>query len=288
MKFLLESSDKVLKLIEVFKIVKSLGSHCTLFCNSEYIYIQCMDGSHICLFDVKIMKEWFEVYECENETISFMSSAIVKILSLYTPKTKVSMDTDGKQEHLNIELEYADGINKYFKLPLMDIDMDLLEPGENDYSMEFTIKTKTMDKYINELALFGESLSIKSKNDKLIMKTSGSDGSSMINVPHENLEEFVVEEDLNLNVKVDLKYISHITKIYCVFKTMNIKVDSQFPLCVSFAEYKTSDTDNSEENTEETDPLLKIVYFVAPKTLDDDECGDSDDESFGENEVIED
>ena len=288
MRFELESSNKVLKLIEVFKIVKSLGSHCTLFCKNEYIYIQCMDGSHICLFDVKIMKEWFDVYECDDETISFMSSAIVKILSLYSPKTKVTMSTDGKQEHLNIELNYTDGINKYFQLPLMDIDMDLLEPGENDYSMEFSIKTKIMDKYISELSLFGESLCIKSKDDKLIMKTSGSDGSSTINVPHDNLEEFVVEENLSLNVKVDLRYISHITKIYCVFKTMNIKVDSQFPLCVSFEEYE----ENSEENTEEesstgNDPLLKIVYFVAPKTTDDDEDSE-DDNSFGENEIIED
>ena len=219
MKFVIESSSNVLKLIEIFKLIKSLGSYCSLFCKDEYVYIQCMDGSHICLFDVKIMSGWFDEYTAEDETIGFTSSSIVKILSLYVPKTKVIIETDPNGEYMSIEMIFSDGIEKYFKIPLIEIDVDLLEPGENDYSMEFSIKTKTMDKYMSELMIFGEVLSIKSKNDKLILKSGGSEGSSSINVPHDNLEEFVVEEGLKLNVNVDIKYLSMISKFYCVFKT---------------------------------------------------------------------
>ena len=282
MKFVIESSSNVLKLIEIFKLIKSLGSYCSLFCKDEYVYIQCMDGSHICLFDVKIMSAWFDEYTSEDETIGFMSSSIVKILSLYVPKTKVTIETDANGEYMSIEMVFSDGIEKYFKIPLIEIDVDLLEPGENDYSMEFSIKTKTMDKYMSELMIFGEVLSIKSKDDKLILKSGGSEGSSSINVPHENLEEFVVEEGLKLNVNVDIKYLSMISKFYCVFKTMHIKVDSQFPVCVSFDDSSTYNNESDDENNES---LLKILYYVAPKTTDDDI---DDDDSLGSNNIIED
>ena len=284
MKFVIESSSNVLKLIEIFKLIKSLGSYCSLFCKDEYVYIQCMDGSHICLFDVKIMSGWFDEYTAEDETIGFTSSSIVKILSLYVPKTKVIIETDPNGEYMSIEMIFSDGIEKYFKIPLIEIDVDLLEPGENDYSMEFSIKTKTMDKYMSELMIFGEVLSIKSKNDKLILKSGGSEGSSSINVPHDNLEEFVVEEGLKLNVNVDIKYLSMISKFYCVFKTMHVKVDSQFPVCVSFDDSNKHAADNDEED-EPNESLLSIIYYVAPKTTDDDV---DDDDSLGSNEIIED
>jgi len=284
MKFVIESSSNVLKLIEIFKLIKSLGSYCSLFCKDEYVYIQCMDGSHICLFDVKIMSGWFDEYTAEDETIGFTSSSIVKILSLYVPKTKVIIETDPNGEYMSIEMIFSDGIEKYFKIPLIEIDVDLLEPGENDYSMEFSIKTKTMDKYMSELMIFGEVLSIKSKNDKLILKSGGSEGSSSINVPHDNLEEFVVEEGLKLNVNVDIKYLSMISKFYCVFKTMHVKVDSQFPVCVSFDDSNKHAADTDEDD-EPNESLLSIIYYVAPKTTDDDV---DDDDSLGSNEIIED
>ena len=38
-----------------------------------------MDGSHVCLFDLKIKKDWFDDYEANEEIISFNSNIIVKI-----------------------------------------------------------------------------------------------------------------------------------------------------------------------------------------------------------------
>jgi hypothetical protein len=32
----------------------------------DYLYIQGMDKSHICLFDVKIFKSWFNEYQKSN------------------------------------------------------------------------------------------------------------------------------------------------------------------------------------------------------------------------------
>lgn len=289
MKFEISSSLKVLKLIEIFKMIKHLGSYCTLFCKEDYIYIQCMDGSHVCLLDVKIMDKWFDSYEGEEEMISFGSGSIVKILNLYQPKTKIVIDTDKNKETLNIELNYPDNIEKYFKLPLIDIDTELLEPGENDYAMEITMKTKTLDKYVTELMMFGEVISIRCKDDKLLFNSSSNEGNYTINVPHDNIEEFVVDEDVKLRAKIDAKHLSLITKFFCVFKTIDLKVDNNFPLKVRFSDCgETANNSDEEDNESNAEELLQITYFIAPKTDDGEEDEDYDSDELGsvENEVV--
>ena len=288
MKLKLISSQNVLQLIEIFKIIKSLDSYCTLLCQDDYVHIQTMDSSHVCLLDIKIMKEWFESYESKNEIISFHSSIIVKILNLYIPKTELILESVN-EETLNIELIYPDNIEKLFKIPLIDIDKETFDTQDNDYSMEITMNTKVLDKYINELMIFGDILEIQCKNDNVYMKSNGTEGHYNIKIPHDNLEEFVVEENLKLRAKVDSRYVSYISKLYCVFKTINIKVDSQFPMRFYFDE---SYCINKKEETSTNN--LQITYYIAPKIDDDEDENeqDSDEDNLlnnieEENEIIE-
>lgn len=288
MKIVLSSSEKIHKLIEIFKVIKNLSSHCTLYCKEEYIYIQTMDGSHVCLLDIKLMNSWFDVYEIQEcETISFSSNIIVKILALFIPKTKLVIKTSSKGDVLIIELIYPDNIEKTFEIPLMDIEQEYLEPGENDYSMEFTMKTKVLDKYSSEMMLFGEVLQLKCVNDNIYMSSGDQvNGNYKVKIPHDNLEEFAVEEDLKMAVKVDLKYISFITKFYSVFKTIHIKADTQYPMKFYVNE---SSSINKHEDVDENE--LQLTYFIAPKMEDDVEFSDEEDEDDDiseSNEIIED
>lgn len=275
MKFTILSSEKIHKLIEIFKVIKNLSSHCTLYCKEEYIYIQTMDGSHVCLLDIKIMKNWFDSYEIkECETVSFSSSIIVKILSLFIPKTKLVIQTTSRGDYLNIELIYPDNIEKTFEIPLMEIDQEYLETGENDYAIEFSMKTKLLDKYTNEMMLFGEILQLKCVNDNIYMSSGDQvNGNYKVKIPHENLEEFTVEEDLKMAVKVDLKYISFISKFYSVFKTINIKADSQYPM--KFYVNESSSIVTKEGNDENA---LQLTYYIAPKMEDDVEFSDEEED----------
>ena len=93
------------------------------------------------------------------------------------------------------------------------------------------------------------------------------------------MEEFAVEEDLKMSVKVDLKYLSFISKFYSVFKTINIKADSQFPMKFYVNE---SSSINKQEDVGENE--LQLTYFIAPKMEDDVEFSDEEEE----NEEVED
>lgn len=309
MKFTISNHSKIQQFIEIFKVIKNLSSHCSLFCNEERVYIQIMDGSHISLLDVKVQKDWFDTYDSSIENISFGSNLFVKILGLYTQGSQICFQTTSDGDKLSIDLSFSDGSEKSFEIPLMDIDSDILDPGENEYSMECLMNTKVFDKYISELMLFGEVLDIKCKNDNIFFKTCASDTKYSIKIPQENMEEFLIEEDLTLSTKVDIKYINYITKFFSVFKNIRIYVDPQFPLKFYYDEsYSTNtytkdlvskdnnDRDNvdgeevdEDEDDESKTKLLSITFYVAPKIDDDnneDNDDDEEDDDFGENEII--
>lgn len=300
MKFELTSSQKILKLIEIFKIIKNLNNYCCLFCKEDHVYIQTMDGSHVCLLDVKIMKGWFDNYESESCMVCFHASIIVKILSLYLPKTSLKMQTNKSMDKMEVDLLYPDKIVKSFEIPLIDMDTEILETGDTEYGVDLTMRTKVFDKYINEIIMFGDVLSIKCKDENMFLSTNGNEGKYQIMIPHENMEEFVMEEDLKLNVKTNAKYLAYISKLYCVFKHVQIQVDNQCPIKVYFDDSfsmstskkgESTDEEENEEEKEIKDKLIIIEYYVAPKIEDDDMVSDDEDnedcDSLGENHVLE-
>ena len=252
-----------------------------------------MDGSHVCLLDVKIMKPWFDNYKSEDSMVCFGASIIVKILSLYLPKTTLRMQTTTNMDKLEIDLIYPDNIIKSFEIPLIDMDTELLEAGTNDYSVDLTMKTKVFDKYISEILMFGEVLSIKNKEDDMYFSTTGNEGRYQVKIPHENMEEFLMDEDLKLSVKTNAKYLAYASKLFCVFKNVQIKVDNHYPLMIYFDESfsvsgnKKENEETEVENDEEKQQDLTISYYVAPKIEDDEVVSDIEDDDYGENEVME-
>ena len=63
---------------------------------------------------------------------------------------------------------------------LMDIDFEYLQPGESDYSCDFEMNTKVLDKYMSELMIFGEKIDFKYKNDNLNLISSGPEDISVL------------------------------------------------------------------------------------------------------------
>ena len=261
MKFVLKSSNHVLKLIELFKLIRSLNNYCTMYCNKDKIFIQTMDDSHIALLDINIKKEWFESYDCIGETISFNTTIITNILNLYSPNAIITFSTNENSDYLTISLLSQDNNEKAFDIPLVDIDSDVLESGKLNYGLELSISTKKFDKIISEHALFGDSVDIVYNNDNFYMRSVGDLGEYKLKMPHENLDIINCIENTSLYNKISLKFLSYVTKLYSVFKSINIKISNEEgnPLTLQYYE------DNDESH------LLEIIYYIAPKIQDDDE-----------------
>lgn len=269
MKLCISNSEKAHKWIEVFKIIKNLNTYTTICSRCDDLLIQIMDDSHVCLLNIDINKQWFDSYESSDETFSFMSSIMVKLLHLYVPNTLITFET--LNDRLVITFEYEDHSEKIFELNLIDIDKDLLEPQQIEGSLEFKISTKTFDKYISELLLFGDSSELFCYKDNLYFKSSGDEGKITLKLPHDILNELQVEEDLHLKTNVSLKYLSYLTKSNSVFKHLSVHIQKDVPIYLQVIEEH-----------------FKMSYYVAPKISDDEEEESNPMEEFEhlENKVI--
>ena len=79
---------------------------------------------------------------------------------------------------------------------------------------DFSINTKKMDSYINDMQLFGDTLELIYINDSIYMRSSGENGKYQLKLGCELLDNLVVEEDLKMYCKVALKLPNLITKLY--------------------------------------------------------------------------
>jgi proliferating cell nuclear antigen len=258
MLFTLEKNRKVVTLIELFKVVKSLNNFCKMYCKEDELFIQIMDDSHVSLLEIKIKKEWFSSYESENEVVSFNSKILTTIMGLHTLDSVVTFETS--HEHLYVMFKQKDKTEKSFQVNLIDLDSDLMGSQEIEPSLEFTIHTKKLDQYFNELQAFGDTLELVHFNDAIYMRSRGDEGKYTLKITDDLLDELIVEEELRMVCKVPLKYTSLVTKLYSVFKKINVNVSEDSPFTLKIF-----------PNEEDEKDLLEVKFFIAPKVDDEDE-----------------
>lgn len=244
MKFKLHNIQKVAEWVEIFKFIKNINKHITFMAKKDELYIQMMDSSHVCLVEIKFPSSWFQEYESIDEVISCSSAVLVKIFGLYTTDTMIEIaSTEDKLEiHLLNVIQ-----NKHFEIPLLDIDQDLLSPSITDSLMDFSIKSKVFDKYLQEILLFGEDIKIESKDEKIFLHSANDDGKIQIEIEGDNLEEFNVVENFVFTASYPLRYLLLVSKLALVYQQVHLFMDDQSPMRITF---------KSDVN---------INFFLAPK-----------------------
>jgi DNA polymerase III sliding clamp (beta) subunit (PCNA family) len=247
MKFKLNDIQKVAEWNEIFKFIKNINKHVTFMAKRNELYIQMMDSSHVCLVEIKFPDSWFLLYESEDEVFSCSSSVLVKIFGLYTSDTTIEIEsTDEKLEIHLFNLKQ----NKHFEIPLIDIEQDLLSPSITDALMDFSIKSKVLDKYLQEILLFGEDIKIESRDEKIFLHSSNDEGKIQIEVEGDNLEEFNVVENFVFHASYPLRYLLLVSKLALVYQDVHLFMDDQSPMRITFKS------------------TVIINFFLAPKITD--------------------
>jgi len=249
MKIQIKDSKKFIEWCELFKFIHKMNNHISILFKVDEVFIQIMDGAHVCLIDIVIPSSWFFLYEItETTTISVTSSIFVKIFAMYTKDSLFELELD-KEERLNIHF-YNSLQNKHFEIPLMTIEQEILSATITNTLLDFTIKSSSFDKYITELSQFGDDIIIKCSNESLFMETKGDDGQIQIELEGENLVEFNVIENYHFSAKFPVKYLNILSKFSLNYSDVHLYLDESNPLRI------TMDTE------------IKINYFLAPKIED--------------------
>lgn len=263
--FSLSCTRKIFTLIELFKVIKGLNDFCKIHCKKDGIFIQIMDDAHISLLEVNIKSSWFDEFACNVESIAFNSKTFTTIMGLYTLKSKLTVNAN--DEILNITLMPTDKFEKIFEIPLIDLDSDIMETGEFEHSLDFSIRTKKLETIFTELQSFGDNLKLIYINDVLYMKSHGDDAKYTLKITNDLLDDLTVEEELKMVSNIPLKYATLITKMSSALKSVTLHVSQDQPIT-----FEMENDDTIEKDIKSNDGAgLKIKFLVAPKIDDDAE-----------------
>lgn len=258
MKLSINDKNKKDLFIALFQTLKNCSTIISIFFKKDHLFIQGMDKSHVCLFEVRILNDWFTIYEINTddvENVSIDSHTFHTIISKVHDSQNILIYYKGNTDILNIDLASENNntskgdYNKYFKIPLVDFDIDIMSIPETEYEAEFSIVAKKMCEITSQMLLFGNDINFKCCQEEINLITNGTNGEMLVKVPIDDLNEYSIVENEVIDIKYSLGYIDKM----CI--TNKLSNEIQFFL----------NTENPMKIKYDLGDDSSVVFYIAPK-----------------------
>lgn len=258
MKVTISNKNKKDLFVALFQILKGCTSIVRVIFQEDKMYIQGMDKSHICLFEVNIQKKWFDEYILdESSVMSFDTNIFHLIISTKQESHNIIIHSTGSDsDNINIDLvsqEHTKGeFDKHFKIPLADYEYDEMNIPVVDYDAEFSISSKKICEITSQMLSFGTDLNIKCSEERIDLITDGIVGEMLVNIPIDDLNEYSIVEDEVIDLKYNLNYIAKMC--------LTNKLSSEVVFCISANYPMKINYDLGDDSS--------ILFYIAPKISD--------------------
>lgn len=267
----IKNAKKVYQFTQILQNLKGISNELNLVCKEDGLYAQGMDSSHICLFEMCIHLKWFDTYKCTEECVmGIHCEMLFKIISCMKEGQYIDMryDVEKNGDKLMIDL-LGVSYDKSFELSLIDIESDMVELPEKEYTADIKFVSKDFSELISQLSIFGDKLKI-SCNDTIVFNSENELGKVDITVKEEDIVEYMIEEEQTIDCSFGIKFISTITKFSNLNKILNINISEQFPVKISYNldDWKDEKSENDDEENE-TEMTNYISFYLAPLLEDD-------------------
>jgi proliferating cell nuclear antigen len=223
MEIIIQDKLKAELFINIFQNIKLFSDIFTIDINEETFYIQGMDASHVSIFEINLTREWFDTYNVSSSTsLGINSSIFPKILNTWTCDHNIKLNIT-KEDYLDIAFEKISGnteYNKYFEIPLVDVDTEKLNITDQEYTTDLEFDSKKLKKLIDELSIIGEHVNIKCTESEVNATSKSLEGSMTINIPFNDIEAYSIEEGKHVDATFALKYVKNM----CLFNKVSPNV----------------------------------------------------------------
>lgn len=245
----------------IFQNLKVFTEMVNVQFDKDRMYIQGMNSAHVCLYDISISSEWFDLYNCEKSVnIGIHTIILFNILNTRDKTQKIKIDyNEDNCDKLNIS--FLDGTNKnefdkLFETPLIDIIEDKLFIPEIEYQSEFSISSNKFATLIKQLKLFGDNMDIICSENGINLLSNNNCGSSMeVKINIDDVNEYSVDEGESIKVSYSLNYIENITAFHKLTDEIEVSIIKDKPIRFLYI----------------LDEHAVLKFYLAPKITDDDE-----------------
>jgi len=228
------------------------------------MYFQGLDGTHCCLFECRVTKEWFDVYEYKDKTpeihLGINIKILQKILGTKKDNQSITIYTNKKKDKLNVDFVSVDdnvtkSFDKFFEVPLFNVEEVNLNITMDETDVDLIIQSKRFCELMNELYIFNENLTMNFTEEMIEMIASGDIGKMTAKITLEEVTEYAIGE----GIKITESYSINNINMMCNF----CKLNSEFIMGFS--------KDKPMKGTYELGNDSFISFYLAPRISDDDE-----------------
>lgn len=267
MKLTIQDSDKCMIFSELFAHIKNLNPTVTIHFMDDFFFIKDIDINHVALYEIKLSKEWFDEYIVEpddQKTISIVSEFIHKVMNIRDSEQNIIWECNESSDKLDINFTSNSSnssknkmsFDKFFELPIMDINKDTLDIPEIDYDVDMMIPTSIFATIMSQLEVFDESVEFQCSEDKIVLTALSMEGNKMVTqIPVDSLNEYSIISELEepIKLKYSLLYIHKFTNFHKISDVLEINIGREYPI-----QFKYTINDTSFAR-----------FFLAPK-IDDE------------------
>ena len=239
------SSVSAQDFVHVLKGIRGFSLDLVVFRVSDTgIYLQGMDGSHICLFELQFNKKDLSQFEYSEKkdlaVIAVTPTALDKALACFQSGQDLTIDTKGKSP-TSIGFTFAGGgkgcLDKSISIPIHHADGEtLLTIPEVEYDIDLNTGSKCLSNITEQLALFGDRTTIHCNNEVMKFSCSGDHGSINITLDDEKDDdmEYAIVEDLELKQLYNMRFMKLITGFSGIRKHVYMGLKDDSPLSIRY------------------------------------------------------
>ena len=250
----------------IFQHIKVFTEQVNVMFEKDRMYVQTMDGARVSIIEMELPSEWFDSYEHNSPTtitLGVNATILFRVLNSRekTQSIRILYGENGCTDRLNIHFtsDNKSEFDKFFDIPLIDLDTDIMGIPEIEYQAEFALSSPHFSSVINQLQMFGDTMDIECNEDKIMLCANSLDSGKMhVEIKIDDLNAFAIDENKNINVSFSLQYLHNICLYNKLAKDIEIKLSDSYPIQIVY------DLGGEQGHNG------KIKFFLAPKIKDDE------------------
>ena len=254
MEFQISDKKKCETFIHIFANLKYFTDNVLIRVDEEKMYIQGMDNSHVCVYELTLDKSWFSSWQVpEPFDFGVFLPTFNKIIHTWSEKQTIEMcATNADTLDIEFTSEVKGEFDKFFQLPLMDIECDVLGIPDTEYEADITLESDKLKHIIGELASFNDTIQFNCNEERLDIYATSSEGSMKVTMNVDDIEQLAVVEGESIEASFSIKYIANMCQFYKISPNCTIHMSKDVPIKFK---YEIADA-------------CSMVFYLAPKITD--------------------
>lgn len=209
--------------------------------DSSGIKVLCMDGSHVCLINMKLEAENFEYFYCPNNVkIGVSMNNFAKLMKNVGNNDAIEMSISTQNPNvLSITIDNMDkNISTIVNLKLLDIDEQIITVPDTAPDTVITMSSQELQRFFRDLLIVSDELHVEACAEYLKLSCKGDFADKCVIIKGTSVESstHMINNNQKVYGKFSLKYLNLFTKGSTnMCSVVEIMLKNDYPIIIKYA-----------------------------------------------------